>query len=347
MIRIAWRQFRTAALVGLGALAVVAAIVVITRPHLVDLYDRTVATCADRGDCDAVEGTFLRTDRLLQDWLGIVVVVVPGLVGLFWGAPLVAKEIETGTFRLAWTQSITRRRWLAAKVGVVGLGAAVLAGGISLLVTWWAQLLDRVGQDQFGLFDRRDLVPVGHALFGFALGVTIGTVVRRVLPALAGTLVVFVAVRLGVTLGLRPRLLHPSTRAFALDKVPLGFGSFDGGAPMMMPEAPRIPNAWIVSTEIVDRSGRPLTPSRLAELCPRLDQVGPPRAGGDGPTKAPDGVVDVFRQCTATIGRTYHVAVGYQPAGRYWTLQWLEFGLYAAAALALVALCAWRIRRVR
>ena len=59
----------------------------------------------------------------LQVALITLVLVVPALIGMFWGAPLIAHELETGTFRLAWTQSVSRRRWLLVKMGLVGLAA--------------------------------------------------------------------------------------------------------------------------------------------------------------------------------------------------------------------------------
>ena len=42
---------------------------------------------------------------------------MPALIGAFWGAPLITREFEAGTFRLAWNQSVTRARWLAIKLG--------------------------------------------------------------------------------------------------------------------------------------------------------------------------------------------------------------------------------------
>ena len=69
------------------------------------------------------------------DALGLA---VPALIGMFWGAPLVAREFETGTLRLVWTQGVTRVRWLAAKLGVAGM-AAITAGELfSLMVDWWS-----------------------------------------------------------------------------------------------------------------------------------------------------------------------------------------------------------------
>lgn len=196
MIRLTLRQFRIQAVVGVGAVAIVAVIVAVTGPHLVHVYDTSVATCTAHGDCPTAISAFSQDDHALQILLGALVVVVPGLIGIFWGAPLVAREFEAGTFRLAWTQSVTRTRWLAVKLGVVGLASMVVAGLLSLMLTWWSSPLDRVNMNVFGTFDQRDVVAVGYAAFAFALGATIGTLIRRTLPAMAITLVVFVAGRL-------------------------------------------------------------------------------------------------------------------------------------------------------
>ena len=98
MIRVAWRQFRAQAAVTAGALAAVAIV-------------------------SAVSSVHSRYDSGLRTWLGVLVAAAPGVLGLFWGAPLVAGELEAGTFRLAWTQSVTRTRWLAARAGLAALGA--------------------------------------------------------------------------------------------------------------------------------------------------------------------------------------------------------------------------------
>jgi hypothetical protein len=94
-------------------LAIVAIAAALTGPHLLHLYHTTVAGCAANGDCDTATTSFLRNDHLLRSSLGILVVVIPGIVGVFWGAPLVARELKAGTYRLAWTQSVTRTHWLA------------------------------------------------------------------------------------------------------------------------------------------------------------------------------------------------------------------------------------------
>ena len=159
---------------------------------LVHLYNTTVAGCSARGDCQAAISQYLDNDSTLRTWLGVLVVAGPGLLGLFWGAPLVARELEAGTFRLAWTQSVTRTRWLVVKLALGGWASMTAAGLLSLIVTWWASPLDRAHLNIFNTFDERDIVPIGFALFAFVRGVFAGLIIHRTLPAMAATLVVFV-----------------------------------------------------------------------------------------------------------------------------------------------------------
>jgi len=73
-----------------------------------------------------------------------------------------------------------------------------LAGFLGLMLTWWASPIDTVNMNRFapGVFDQRGMVAIGYAAFAFALGVTAGVLIRRTLPAMATTLVAFVAARL-------------------------------------------------------------------------------------------------------------------------------------------------------
>ena len=350
MIRLTWRQFRMQAVVGAGALAIVAVIAAVTGSHLVHVYDTSVATCAGHSGCSSITASFLQNDHSLQILLDALVVVVPGLIGIFWGAPLVARELEAGTFRLAWTQSVTRTRWLAVKLGVVGLASMVVAGLVSLMVTWWSSPLDRVNMNVFGTFDQRDLVAVGYAAFAFALGATIGTLFRRTLPAMAVALVVFVAARLTFLHWVRPQLIAPVLRTYALGPATIGgYGSTNGGPSTLVPNPPDIANAWIVSTQFVDRAGSPLTPQLVASACPHLG-AGLPRGGGPGgPQHAvgpvPGTVIKTLQECATKLGATYHELVAYQPASRYWEFQWYETAIFLGGAVILSGACLWWVRR--
>ena len=210
MIWLVWRQFRTQAAVLFGVLVAVGIVLAVTGTHLVHLYDTTVANCQKANDCSNAQALFLKNDGLLQQ-LSAVVLVAPALIGIFWGAPLVAREFETGSYKLGWTQSITRTRWLAAKIALVGLASIVAAGLLSLMVTWWSSPFDTVNMNPFSpsMFDRRDLVPIGYAAFAFALGLTASVLIRRTLPAMAATLVAFVGVRMAFVEWVRPHLMTP------------------------------------------------------------------------------------------------------------------------------------------
>jgi len=350
MIRLVWRQFRTQAAVGFGTLAVIAVVAVITCPHLVHLYDTNVATCGVHGDCSTATNAFLGNDSTLRTWLGILVIVVPGIIGIFWGAPLVARELEAGTHRLVWTQSVTRTRWMATKLGVIGVASMALAGLLSLIVTWWASPLDRANMNVFGIFNQRDIVPIGYAAFAFVLGAIAGVLIRRTLPAMATALVAFVAARLAFIQLVRPHLIAPKLRDLALSLTSMGFGSTNGGPFTLEPNPPNIPNAWINSAQIVDKGGDALTPQFVATACPRLvagAQVGGPATGSGHVSRAqvPAGAQEVLQNCVAKVGATYHEVVTYQPASHFWVFQWYELAVYLGAALLLTGACFWWVRR--
>ena len=198
MIRFAWLRFRTQALVAFGVLAVLAVVLVVTGIRLAHAYDAAVAACKLHGDCASALSLFPSNGYLTaSNELHPLVIAIPCVLGMFWGAPLAAREFETGTFRLAWTQGSTRIRWLAVKLAVVGAASVAVAGLLSLMVTWWsspiaaAQMGVRLDP---GIFAEGGIAPVGYAAFAFAFGVTAGLLSRRTLPAMAVTLGIFVAV---------------------------------------------------------------------------------------------------------------------------------------------------------
>ena len=139
MIRFAWTRFRTQAAVGAGVLAIAAIVLLVTGIQLAHAYDAAAAACKQHGNCAGLFNAFLTQGYFTAGkLLGAAGLAVPGLIGMFWGAPLVARELETGTFRLAWTQGVTRTRWLAAKLAIAG-AAAIAAGELfTLMVNWWS-----------------------------------------------------------------------------------------------------------------------------------------------------------------------------------------------------------------
>jgi hypothetical protein len=324
MIRFTWLRLRGQAAVVAGALALLAV---------------------------AAAALIHRDDGSARTWLGLLVIITPALIGAFWGAPLVAGEFEDGTFRLAWTQSVTRTRWMATKLAVVGLASMAAAGLLSLVVTWWCGPLDHSAMNQFATFEQRGITPIGYAAFAFALGVLAGTLIRRTVTAMFVTLAVFIAVRIAEFTWLRPRLLPPVLLNLALNPSSTGYGqagtlSVLFGSPTLMPNPPDLPNTWITSLLIVNARGQVLTSQVLNSACPGIGQGRGGGGGlGGGHSRAPQSVVNALQECVAKVGTTYHEAVTYQPAGHYWPLQWCELGIFLGAALILAAACLWRIRR--
>jgi hypothetical protein len=229
MIRFAWLQARAQTTWAVGVLAIIAAALAITGPSIVHLYNTTVAICRERGDCQSATNLVVNYDSAIRIGLATLVICVPALTGMFWGAPLVAREFEAGTFRLAWTQGATRARWLSGKLVVLGLASIAATGLLSLMVTWWASPLDHASMNVFASFDQRDIAPTGYALFAMVLGVMAGIALRRTVPAMAVTLVVYVGVRVVTTAWLRPLLISPSRRSLPLDPTSTGYGSSASG----------------------------------------------------------------------------------------------------------------------
>jgi hypothetical protein len=338
MIWLAWRQFRAQALVAAIALAVLAAILLITGFHLRDLYDASgVAACRARGGCEGLESQFLSHEKVVQELLGPLVLAVPALVGVFWGAPLLARELETGTYRLAWTQGITRRHWLVGKIVVVGLSSIVVAELVSLLASWWFAPVDKVRVDRFspGVFSERGIVVIGYAAFAFAAGVAAGALSRRTVAAMAITLVAFVGVRVAVTYGLRPQLGSP---AHVTQRLAFGTNADLelGPAATLLPRQPTIPNAWVHSARIVDAAGR--TPTRHAfheYLRQHCAAIALP-----GRFPAPS----AFHACEALLASRFALAVSYEPASKYWAFQYYETAIFVALASVLIGACFWWLR---
>jgi hypothetical protein len=346
MIRLALRQIRTEALLAFAALAVVAVALAITGPHLVYLYNTTVAPCKAPVDCSSVLRHFVGNYSILQTGLGTILLVVPALLGIFWGAPLIAREFEAGTYRLAWTQSVTRTRWLAVKLSLVGLASMAVGGLLSLMVTWWFIPIDTANMNRFtpGVFDERGIVAIGYAAFAFALGVTTGLLIRRSVPAMAATLVAFVAARLAMLYLVRPYLAPPADAGMALSSAAgLGFVPGSSGETFMA-DAPNIPNALLVSSRIVDNAGHVPTAQALHQFlvnsCPYI--VAP----GTAPSNATRGPANqtIFNDCIAQLSTQFHLAVAYQPADRYWAFQWYETAIFLGLAVILVGFCFWWVR---
>ena len=146
-------------------------------------------------------------------WGGFAPLLLPMLVGIFWGAPLVAREIEHGTHRLVWTQGTSRLRWAATKFGLVSVGVLAMTAVFVAMLNWWISPVMQTSGQRFDyiFFDIHGIVVLGYAMFALALGIFAGAVTGRLLPAMATIVVGFVATRLVVMLVARDHYLPTET----------------------------------------------------------------------------------------------------------------------------------------
>ena len=320
MIRMSLRQFRIQALV--GAILLVLAVI-----YLIDLGGGVRAV----RDTSQLQSQYGQTMLFLAAGFGLV----PALVGAFWGAPLIARELETGTHRLVWNQSVPRRRWLAVKLTVLGLAGMAVAGTISALLTWAAGPIDQASADRFSaiLFGARGVVPIGYAAFGFTFGAITGLLARRTLPAMALVFLAVIAVQFAV-----PNLLRPHYMPAERVTVPMSadainqartLGSITGG-PVVGGVA--IADAWVTDTsKLLTSDGRRLTDAAFNECLTNAPKTG--ATGTFGDTAVCLGELDL------------HVDMAYQPNQRFWPFQWIELALYLGLSALLAAVGLWSIQR--
>jgi ABC-2 family transporter protein len=348
MTWLAWRQFRVSAGVASVALAALAVVIVITGRDLVHQYDASgIAACQAPNSCAGAlrDASFLKNYQALQQLTFLGLLAAPAIIGIFWGAPLIAREFETGTYRLAWTQSVSRTRWLAVKLGVVGVASVIAAGMLSFMVSWWSRPIDWVNANRFspGTFDARGVVAIGYAAFAFTLGLAAGLVIRRTLAAMAASLTVFVAARLVMTFWLRAYLWTPAHVTTPLRADDVSFLLTPAGVTVAPSSGPAYPNAWVYSSHLADSSGHVPTQDALhaflSTACPSIG-AHPNAPGGAGQAPANPGAFDT---CVSQLSTRFHEVVTLQPASRYWAFQWSETAIFVALALILAAFCFWWI----
>jgi hypothetical protein len=353
MIWLTWRQFRAAGAMTAAALATLAIILAVTGPGLADDYSTGITACTTHGgDCSDFVDRFFQDHRSTGLAATSVVLVLPALIGSFWGAPLIARELDAGTHRLVWTQSVTRTRWLAVKLGLVGLAAVAVAGLGSLAVEWWSNPIDKaaVAADNLSrieplLFGARGIAPMGYAAFAFALGVTLGMLIRRTIPAMALTLAIFLGLQVAMPELLRPHLTTPTRATVEITPSNVDQFVFQGpNGPLQVGAQAAEQGAWVLSSHTVNASGRAVgtitgqpSLSPTSGPCALPEEAPPQQAEGPGEDLAP---------CLAELTRLgYRQRVTYQPASHFWPLQWRETAIYTALALALSAFCFWWLRR--
>lgn len=307
---VVWRQGRSENVVLLALLGAVALLLVLTGAHMRSVFDANgLAACtgdsaSSPASCSILVQDFQsRFDSLntLAPWFGMAA----GLIGVLLAAPLVL-ELDQGTYRLAWTQSLTPKRWLTTRIGLLIMGSIACGAVLIALGTWWRQPLDalggRISPEQF---DLEGVLPIAYVLLAAAAVLAIGTVTRRTGLAVAGGFGVYLVARL-LSPTLRQHLIAP---VHSLVPVPHGpSGIF---------------KAWIISHGFTDAHGHSIP--------------------GGLPNSCFNGQNSLSNSCL--VSHHVYQSFVYEPASRFWTLQGAEAGLFIALSLALLGLAVWWINR--
>jgi ABC-type transport system involved in multi-copper enzyme maturation permease subunit len=326
MIWFTWRQYRWEAVAGLALLVAFGGVVLLLTVDGSGLLAQLARSCTSGSDaaCDEF-GTLYSNSHLQVGWQCVYVacVAIPALVGVFVGAPMVAREVENGTHLLAWSQGVTRRRWFLSRVGLVGVGVVVGVAALAAVAQGWFGTL--VNESQWNGFEVGLPVVIAYALFALALGVAAGAAIRRTVPAMAATLIGFIGVRVVVAVLARPRYLAPLiVRAGIIDH------SSGGGLG---------PNAWWFGDQAyADASGHSVSLSMVNQLlaqCTYPVDKGVPIPVGKSVPICPSAANGIFQ------------LTSYQPGARFWLFQGIEAAIFVLLALGLFVLAHRLVMRIR
>jgi ABC-type transport system involved in multi-copper enzyme maturation permease subunit len=325
MIWLTWRQHRIEILI-VGILLLMFTIILLGTGIHSSMDAHTLNTCIQnqQADCSAAQGSLSNDINQIAEnpFFTTSLLALPLLTGMFIGAYAIARELEQGTYRMIWTQGLPWNRWLWRKIGLLICPVLCASGILFGLLSWWissSNALQWGGGFSFeNRFDVWGGVIIAYALFALMLGIFAGTALRRTVPAMAVTLVVFIAVRILVVNLLRPHYLPPVVLTNSLR-----FSTTPAPAASLVP-----PNSWILSNTTVDRQGRPVPPDELFN-CQEL--LGP---------KANN--IDQYNQCISKHGLQNRYV--YQPGDRFWLFQAIESGIYLLLAALLFALTFWWIK---
>ncbi|HEX3958868.1 MAG TPA: ABC transporter permease subunit [Trebonia sp.] len=316
MAWVTWRQHRIA-LAGVAALLGALAVYLWLTGLQVHHAYTAAAAChpASSFACQNLVIDFNTTYASTASIIAALLQVVPALIGAFVGAPVLARELETGTFRYAWTLGFGRWRWTVAKLVPLAIAVAATAGVFSLLFSWYFQPFFADGNQTTlapTVFDVRGIVFAAWTLAAFAIGILAGVLIRRVVPAIAATLAAYAGLALAAGTYLQQHY----------------------AAPLLTSNSNLPGSAWIIS-QWWTKSGQPVSQS----VIDRVLQGAPQLVAGKGGIPQSSDVTQYLRQ----HGYTHWTS--YQPASQFWPFQWIEGGWLLALSVLVIAATIWLVRR--
>lgn len=321
---VTWRQHRaglTGVVAVLGAIAIYLAIM---GQRIHGAYAKyTACHPAGSGTCqqlkqalDSLYGSqhgSVMSSGINAQTVPFLLLALPVLTGVFTGAPVLARELETGTFRFAWTQGCGRLRWAVTRLLLLAVTLTAAALAFSLLFSWYFQPFVAEGtSSRFAIqvFGNSGLVFAAWALLAFAAAAFAGAVIRRTVPAMAATLAAWLVLYVAIVDDLRQRYRAPLTRTGS--NPPGGSGD------------------WLLSGGWIGRAGQRVT-GDLLQLAPASVRN----------SQNPAAINNWLAQNQDHFGQWWT----YQPAGRFWSFQFIEAGWLLALSVVLLAATVWIVRR--
>jgi hypothetical protein len=330
MAGVTWRQHRIA-LAGVLVLLGVLSVWLWIEGTSVNHAYQAATTChpASSATCQDLANTFNGTWDVMSI-PAILLQLVPALIGAFVGAPVLGRELETGTFRFAWTQGFGRWRWALPKLVALAVVLAALTCAFSVLLSWCYQPFIATGNQNLGLYGDSPLVTVfslhevtfpAWTLATFATAALAGMLIRRVVPAIVAALAVYAGLAIAAAGLLREHYLTPLVT----------------GSPSVPGTAWLLGQSWTKDGRFVFSGNPPL--SLINRFCNFAQSPGG-KGGGAGGGSASS--ANPFAQCLAPHG--YTMWTSYQPASRFWPFQWIEGGWLLALSALLIAATIWLVR---
>jgi ABC-type transport system involved in multi-copper enzyme maturation permease subunit len=336
MAWVTWRQHRIA-LAGvatlLGALAVYLWLTGLQIHHA--YAAATACYPASSPACQNAIYDFDNAYAPTTQTIATLLLTVPAPIGAFVGAPVLARELETGTFRYAWTQGFGRWRWTVAKLVPLAIAVTAAAGVFSLLFSWYYQ----------PLFADRAFIPLDPKLFGlrgvafaawtlaaFAIGALAGMLIRRVVPTIAATLAAYAGLALAAGLYLRQHYLTPLVTSNLNLNMSL---TLDPN--LNMPGSAWVLSRWWTKGEMT------LSQATMNQVIdPIFQRLMPVVPRDEVHLYKPPTYLNVLQYLTR---HGYTQRTMYQPGSRFWPFQWIEGGWLLALSVLLIAATVWLVRR--
>lgn len=325
--RLAWvtRRQRRGALIGTSIVLGVFAVYLLVMAIIQNNAYAAVAAChpAAALRCQSLAQAFTRDywgggGRVIQSGgaqtVSSLMFALPVLLGAFVGAPLLAREFESGTFRFAWTQGAGRTRWAVSTLVLPAAALTLAAGAFTGLSYWYFRPFLADGQVSEMLPLVFALLGVAFAawtLFAFALSAFFGTLLRRTVPAIALTLVVYIVLAIGTATAIRPHYMTPVTVR--------GWNGSAGAG-------------WVIGSWATSPTGQILSQGDLGNVAAHL-----PASVQN--SQSPDAFTNWLTQHGYTLWQSV------QPDSRFWSFQLIEGGWLIAVSALLIGACVWLVRR--